>query len=115
MRIAGESLKENKAIECALTYVYGIGKYTAFVICEELGILGKKVKELGDKHMVQIQSLIEELDIPIGSELQKRKRNAIMRLVNMRCYRGIRLQKGLPVRGQRTHSNAKTASRVRGY
>ncbi|MGQ9623488.1 MAG: 30S ribosomal protein S13 [Candidatus Caldatribacteriaceae bacterium] len=106
-RIAGVDLPPNKRIGIALTYIYGIGKSLSKEILEEAKIdPSVKVKDLTDDEISRIQKLVEQY--PVEGELRARIAQNIKRLVTIGCYRGLRHRRGLPVRGQRTRTNART-------
>jgi len=108
-RIAGKDIPIEKRIEIALTYVYGVGRNTSKEILEGCGIdLNTRVKDLTESDVAKIRSKIEELQIPVEGELRKITRQNIKRLQDVKSYRGLRHRLGLPVRGQRTRSNART-------
>lgn len=103
-------LLENKSILFALINIFGIGKFRSFLICKKLGFsVNFKVKDLSSDQILKISKLIESSDFVITSELRKAKSFILKRLVSIKAYRGLRRIKGLPVRGQRTHTNAKSA------
>ena len=105
-------LLENKSIFFALSGVYGIGRAKSFKICKKLGFSANlKVRDLSEEHTLKISKLIESSDFTITGELRKIQILNLKRLVSIKSYRGIRRIKGLPVRGQRTHTNAKSARR----
>lgn len=107
-RIAGVDLPRNKRMEIALTYIYGIGKTSAQKILEEAGISkDKKSDELSEGEVSRIRDVIDKLH-RVEGDLRREVSMSIKRLVDLSCYRGLRHRKGLPVRGQRTHSNART-------
>lgn len=107
-RIAGVNVPVKKCVPFALTYIYGIGITTANKICHACEIdKSKRVSELQDKDIEKISSFIRQ-NYSIEGELRKEVAMNIKFLVEMGCYRGVRHRKGLPVRGQRTHTNAKT-------
>ncbi|MDM8334998.1 30S ribosomal protein S13 [Wolbachia pipientis] len=107
-RIAGVNVPVKKCVPFALTYIYGIGIATANSICRTCEIdKGKRVSELRDKDIEKVSSFIRQ-NYNIEGELRKEVAMNIKSLVEMGCYRGVRHRKGLPVRGQRTHTNAKT-------
>jgi len=107
-RIAGVDLPLSKRIQIGLTYVYGIGKSRATKICEEAGInLNTKVKDLTEEEAVRIRSIIQR-DGMVEGDLRKAISIDIKRLVEIGSYRGLRHRRGLPVHGQRTHTNART-------
>ena len=107
-RIAGINLPTGKRVPIALTYIHGIGTNTAIKICNELKIpLLKKLNELDD---IQLSSIREYIDsnLMVEGDLRREKSMNIKRLMDLGCYRGLRHRRGLPVRGQRTHTNART-------
>ncbi len=107
-RIVGVDLPPNKRLFVALTYVKGIGFSLAEKICKEVGIdRMKKVKELSDEEVSKLISHIEK-NYKVEGELRREVQSNIQRLITINCYRGIRHKKGLPVRGQRTKTNART-------
>jgi small subunit ribosomal protein S13 len=107
-RIAGVDLPRNKRMEIALTYIYGIGRTTAKDILQKAQIdLNKKTDELTESEVSKIREIIEK-GYKVEGDLRREVSLNIKRLVDLGCYRGIRHRKGLPVRGQRTHSNART-------
>ena len=107
-------LPENKSIYLALEYVYGVGKKRAFLICKTLGFSHNlKVKYLSEDQVFQIIKLCELLNLTLANDLRKMKLLAVKKLIFIKSYRGLRRYKGLPARGQRTHTNAKTARRIR--
>ena len=110
MKIAGTEISDNKHIVISLCGIFGIGKSTAIKILEKIQVpQNKKVKDLSD---LEQQRLIDELEkYTITNDLKRQILNNINRLVSIRCYRGTRLQKGLPAHGQRTHTNSKTSRR----
>jgi len=107
-RIAGVDLPKDKRIEIALTYVYGIGRTTATKILEETGINPDiRVKDLSDEDEAKIRDVIDEKYLVEG-DLRRQTALDIKRLTEIGCYRGLRHRKGLPVRGQRSKTNART-------
>ncbi|MBQ3011051.1 MAG: 30S ribosomal protein S13 [Oscillospiraceae bacterium] len=107
-RIAGVDLPKDKRIEIALTYVYGIGRTTATKILEETGINPDiRVKDLSDEDEAKIRDIIDEKYLVEG-DLRRQTALDIKRLTEIGCYRGLRHRKGLPVRGQRSKTNART-------
>jgi small subunit ribosomal protein S13 len=106
-RIAGIDLAENKRVDIALTAIYGIGRTNVLAILREAEIEpAKRVKDLSAEEVARIQKIVE--NIPVEGVLRKKVSQDIERLKAIRCYRGIRHIKNLPVRGQRTRSNART-------
>jgi len=107
-RIAGVDLPRSKRIEIALTYIYGIGRSTSRDILEETAVnLDTRVHELSDEDLNKLRRVIENRYKVEGALRTERSMN-VKRLMDIGCYRGIRHKKGLPVRGQRTHTNART-------
>jgi len=107
-RIAGVDLPKNKRIEIGLTYIYGIGRSLARTILKEAGIdLDKKVVDLTENDQTRLRSVIER-DCKIEGALRTEVAMNIKRLMDIGCYRGVRHRRKLPVRGQRTHTNART-------
>ena len=107
-RIAGVNIPTNKRVVIALRYVYGIGPSTAQAICSKLGIPdAKRVNELSDDEIVKIRELIDG-EHRVEGDLRRETAMNIKRLMDLGCYRGLRHRRGLPVRGQRTHTNART-------
>lgn len=108
LRIAGVNVPDEKRIEISLTYVYGIGFSSATKILEELKISKlKKTKDLSEEEQKKIRDYIEK-KVRVEGELKHVVRSNIKRLKEIGCYRGLRHQKGLPVRGQRTKTNTRT-------
>ncbi|NSW77032.1 MAG: 30S ribosomal protein S13 [Candidatus Atribacteria bacterium] len=106
-RIAGVDLPANKRIDIALTYIYGIGKSLAKVVLEEARVKPEvRVKDLTDDEISRIQKAVEKY--PVEGELRAQVSQNIKRLIAIGCYRGLRHRRGLPVRGQRTRTNART-------
>ncbi|MBN8554073.1 MAG: 30S ribosomal protein S13 [Deltaproteobacteria bacterium] len=107
-RIAGIDLPPNKRIDVALTYIYGIGHKTADKICDDLSIDPTiKAKDLPDSDVGRIREYIEK-DLSVEGDLRRQVSLNIKRLMDLGTYRGLRHRRGLPVRGQRTHTNART-------
>jgi small subunit ribosomal protein S13 len=107
-RIAGIDLPRNKRIEIALTYIYGIGRSSARVICEKADIAGATPTDrLADGEVVRLREIIER-DFKVEGDLRRDISQNIKMLMDIGCYRGLRHRRGLPVRGQRTHTNART-------
>ena len=106
-RIAGVDLPANKRIDIALTYIYGIGKSLSRVVLEEAKVSPEiRVKDLTDDEISRIQKAVEKY--PVEGELRAQVSQNIKRLIAIGCYRGLRHRRGLPVRGQRTRTNART-------
>ena len=107
-RIAGIDLPKNKRAEIGLTYIYGIGRSTAKKMLETAKIdLDKKIEELSEGEVAKVREFIDKF-LKVEGDLRRDVSMNIKRLVDLGCYRGIRHKKGLPVHGQRTHSNART-------
>ena len=107
-RISGVNIPTNKRVHIALTYIYGIGRATAEEICDSVGIAReRRVNELSDAEVVAIRENIDGNHMVEG-DLRREKAVNIKRLMDLGCYRGLRHRRGLPVRGQRTHTNART-------
>ncbi len=107
-RIAGINLPTGKRVPIALTYIHGIGTNTANKICSELKIsLLSKLNELDDNQLSTIREYIDK-NLMVEGDLRRDKSMNIKRLMDLGCYRGLRHRRGLPVRGQRTHTNART-------
>ena len=107
-RIAGIDLPKNKRIEIALTYIYGIGRTTATKILEETGVDPSiRVKDLSEDDAAKLREYIDK-NIEVEGDLRRATALDIKRLVEIGCYRGVRHRKGLPVRGQRSKTNART-------
>ena len=107
-RIAGVDLPLNKRVQIGLTYIYGIGKSRATKICQEAGVdINTKVKDLTEDEILRIRNIIQR-DGMVEGDLRKAIAMDIKRLIDIGSYRGLRHRRGLPVRGQRTHTNART-------
>jgi small subunit ribosomal protein S13 len=107
-RIAGVNIPTNKRVEVALTYIHGIGRTTAKQVCTNARIpVERRVNELTDAEVAQIRELIDS-NLVVEGDLRREVAMNIKRLMDMGCNRGIRHRKGLPVRGQNTHNNART-------
>jgi small subunit ribosomal protein S13 len=107
-RIAGVNIPTQKRVEVALTYIFGIGQTRAKDICSKLSIPdARRVHQLTDDEVLKIRELIDR-DFVVEGDLRREQAMNIKRLMDMGCYRGLRHRKGLPVRGQRTHTNART-------
>ena len=108
-RLAGVDLPRNKRMEIALTYIYGIGKTLSRKILEEAQIsLDKRTDDLDDNETRRIREIIETRQIKVEGDLRREVSMNIKRLMDLGCFRGLRHRKSLPVRGQRTHTNART-------
>ena len=107
-RIAGVDLPRNKRIEIALTYIYGIGRHAANVVLADAGISrDKRTDDLDENDVRKIRDAIEA-HYRVEGDLRRDVQLSIKRLMDLGCYRGTRHRRGLPVRGQRTHTNART-------
>ncbi|MCX7603011.1 MAG: 30S ribosomal protein S13 [Bryobacteraceae bacterium] len=107
-RIAGVDLPARKRAEIGLTYIYGIGRSRAQSILHRAGIdFNKKIGELSEEEVTRLRQIIEE-EGAVEGDLRKEVSMSIKRLIEMGSYRGLRHRRGLPVRGQRTHTNART-------
>ena len=107
-RIAGVNIPTNKRVIIALTYIHGIGRTRALEIADKLKIdHGRRVQDLSDAEVLQIRETIDA-DHTVEGDLRRTVSMNIKRLMDLACYRGLRHRKGLPVRGQRTHTNART-------
>ena len=107
-RIAGVNIPTNKRVVIALTYIHGIGPAKAKEITEKLNIAAeRRVQDLTDQEVLQIRETIDA-DHTVEGDLRRETAMNIKRLMDLACYRGLRHRKGLPVRGQRTHPNART-------
>lgn len=107
-RIAGVNIPTNKRVIIALTYIHGIGPFKARQIVDKLGIdHTRRVADLSDQEVLHIRETIDS-DHTVEGDLRRETAMNIKRLMDLACYRGLRHRKGLPVRGQRTHTNART-------
>ncbi len=107
-RIAGVNIPTNKRVEIALTYIHGIGRTRAREICERIGLPPeRRVGQLTEAEVMQIREVIDS-DYVVEGDLRREVAMNIKRLMDLGVYRGLRHRRGLPVRGQRTHTNART-------
>ena len=107
-RIAGVNIPTQKRVEIALQYIHGIGKAQSKEICAKVGIAPqRRVSELTDAEVLQLRETIDR-DHTVEGDLRRETATNIKRLMDLGCYRGLRHRRGLPVRGQRTHTNART-------
>ena len=107
-RIAGVNIPTNKRVVIALQYIHGIGQAHARQIVDKVGIEdARRVNQLSDAEVLQIRETIDR-DFTVEGDLRRETSVNIKRLMDLACYRGLRHRKGLPVRGQRTHTNART-------
>ena len=108
-RINGVDLPREKRVEIGLTYIYGIGRTTASKLCEKTGVNpATRVRDLTEDEVTRLRDAIDEGGYLVEGDLRRERRQNIARLMEIGCYRGLRHRKGLPVRGQRTHTNART-------
>lgn len=107
-RIAGVDLPRNKRIEIALTYIYGVGRTTSREVLDKAGV-GRSIRtdDLNDEQLSAIRRVLES-DYKVEGDLRREVQTKIKRLMDLGCYRGLRHRRNLPVRGQRTHTNART-------
>jgi len=107
-RIAGVNIPTNKRVPIALTYIFGIGRKKSEEICDKVNIpLDRRVNELSDTEVIHIREVIDR-DYIVEGDLRRQVAMNIKRLMDLGPYRGLRHRRGLPVRGQRTHTNART-------
>ena len=107
-RIAGVNIPQNKIVQVALTYIHGVGKKFSRDICSQLNIpKNKRVNSLTEEEVLKIREFIDK-NYKVEGDLRRENSMNIKRLVDLACYRGSRHKRKLPVRGQRTHSNART-------
>jgi len=107
-RIAGVNLPNQKRLEIGLTYIFGIGQSTAQKICKDLELdPDQKIKDLTDDEVTKLRTYIDT-NVEVEGDLRRERSQAIKRLSEIGCYRGLRHRRGLPARGQRTKTNART-------
>jgi small subunit ribosomal protein S13 len=107
-RLAGVDLPRNKRMEIALTYIYGIGRSAALTICAEAQVdPGRKSDDVTDDELTRLRRVVDA-GFKVEGDLRRDVASSIKRLVDLGCYRGLRHRRNLPVRGQRTHTNART-------
>ena len=107
-RIAGVNIPNQKRVPIGLTYIHGIGRTKAMEICNRIGIPSeRRVHEMTDDEVLRVRELIDR-DFAVEGDLRRQVAMNIKRLMDLGCYRGLRHRKGLPMRGQRTHTNART-------
>jgi len=112
-RIAGVNLPNGKRLEIGLTYIYGIGQSTAQKVCDDLGLSrDQKVKDLTDEEVSKLRAYIDA-NVEVEGDLRRERSQAIKRLSEIGCYRGLRHRRNLPVKGQRTKTNARTRKGVK--
>ncbi|MCL4448780.1 MAG: 30S ribosomal protein S13 [Actinobacteria bacterium] len=108
-RIAGVDIPRDKRVEVALTYIYGIGRTQSINACKAVGIdLSIRVKDLAEDEIVRLRSWIDS-NLKVEGDLRREVAQDISRKTEIACYQGLRHRKGLPVRGQRTHTNARSS------
>ena len=107
-RIAGVNIPTAKRVEIALTYIHGIGRTSASKICNDIGIpADRRVNDLTEDEILRLREMIDAT-LTVEGDLRRETAMNIKRLMDLGCYRGLRHRRGLPVRGQRTHTNART-------
>lgn len=107
-RIAGVNIPTAKRVVIALTYIHGIGRSTAEKICKHVKVpVERRVNQLGDDELARIRDHIDN-ELQVEGDLRRERGINLKRLMDLGCYRGLRHRRGLPVRGQRTHTNART-------
>jgi small subunit ribosomal protein S13 len=108
-RVAGVDLPRNKRMEYALTYLFGVGRTKSREILKAAGVpLDKRSDDIDDNDSRRIREVIEQMQLKVEGDLRREISLNIKRLMDLGCYRGLRHRKGLPARGQRTHTNART-------
>lgn len=108
-RIAGVDLPRNKRTEIALTYIYGIGRTTATKVCNKLGVAAsRRIQDLTEDEVTKLREEIEKAGLQVEGDLRRVEGLNVKRLIEINCYRGQRHRRGLPTRGQRTKTNART-------
>lgn len=112
MYIFESELPNNKLVFLALSNIFGFGKSTSVLICKQLGFSKNlRVKDISEKQKIKLIKTIEQLDLKLSSDLKKSRILAAKKLVSIKSYKGLRKFRGLPIRGQRTHTNAKTSKK----
>jgi len=107
-RIAGINIPLNKRVEIGLTYVYGVGRPTANRLLEQVGVPPDTyVRDLTEDEIVRLRDAVDA-DLTVEGDLRRERSQSVKRLMEIRCYRGVRHRSGLPVRGQKTKTNART-------
>ena len=105
-----------KTVQFSLQKIYGLGKNQSYTICKKLGFnKNLKINKLTNDQIFKLTKLIEDSNLKITTELKKSQVFALKKLVDIKCYKGLRKIKGLPVRGQRTHTNAKTSKKYKRF
>ncbi len=108
-RIAGVDLPRNKRTVVALTYIHGVGRSTANKVCTKLGVPdGRRIQDLTEEEVTRLREEIEKSGLPVEGDLRRVEGLNVKRLIETNCYRGQRHRRGLPTRGQRTKTNART-------
>ena len=108
-RILGVDIPKEKRTEIALTYLYGVGRHLSGEVLKEAGISpDKRARELSDEEVSRINAVLQKAKFRVEGDLRREVSMNIKRLMDLNCYRGLRHKRGLPVRGQRTHTNART-------
>jgi small subunit ribosomal protein S13 len=108
-RIAGVDLPRNKRTVIALTYIHGVGRSTANKVCTKLGVPdGRRIQDLTEEEVTRLREEIEKSGLPVEGDLRRVEGLNVKRLIETNCYRGQRHRRGLPTRGQRTKTNART-------
>src|SRR5438874_11247155 len=107
-RISGVDIPREKRLEVSLTYIFGVGRTTAQQVCAETGIdASTRVRDLTDEEVARLRTYIDQ-SLKVEGDLRRDVAQDIKRKIEIQCYQGIRHRRGLPVRGQRTHTNART-------
>ncbi len=107
-RISGVDIPREKRLEISLTYIFGVGRSTAQEICDNVGISrDTRVRDLTDEEVAQLRAYVDQ-NLKVEGDLRREVGTSIKRLQDLGCYRGLRHRRGLPVRGQRTRTNART-------
>ena len=107
-RIAGVNIPTAKRVEIALTYIFGIGRTKAKEICSRVGVpFERRVSEMTEDEVMRVREVIDQ-EYQVEGDLRRERAMNVKRLMDLGCYRGLRHRRGLPVRGQRTHTNART-------
>jgi small subunit ribosomal protein S13 len=107
-RIAGVDIPREKRLEISLTYIFGVGRTTAQQVCQAVDIdMNTRVRDLTDEEVARIRNWIDQ-NLKVEGDLRRDVQQDIKRKIEIGCYQGVRHRRGLPVRGQRTHTNART-------
>lgn len=111
-----KELNEDQIVYISLARIYGIGKNNSIFLCKRLGWSKNiKIKNLAENQIYQLAKIIENSDFIVATDLKKIKSLVLKKYISMKSYKGLRRYRGLPVRGQRTHTNAKTAKNKKGF